>query len=90
MNISLLFITQYYFFVPKEVRLNSTHYLIMKIHNKRELQQVAINHSADIDSKDFMKIYRKCTNKPYSFLTVDATVPANNSLRFIKKLLDSL
>ena len=44
--------------IPKEVRLNSTYYLIMKIHNKRELQQIAINHSADIDYKDFLKIYR--------------------------------
>ena len=48
-NISLVFITQFYFFVPKDVRLNSTHYLIMKINNKRELQNIAINHSADID-----------------------------------------
>ena len=66
-NISLVFITQSYFSVPKEVRLNSTHYVIMKIHYKRELQQIAINHSADIDYKDFMKIYRKCTKDPYSF-----------------------
>ena len=47
------FITQSYFNVPKEVRLNSTHYLIMKIHNKSELQQIAINHSPDIDYNDF-------------------------------------
>ena len=90
MNISLVFITQSYFSVPKEVRLNSTHYLIMKIHNKRELQQIAINHSADVDYKDFMKIYRKCTKEPYSSLTTDTTLPANNSLRFRKNLLDSL
>ena len=49
LNISLVFITQSYFYVPKEVRLNSKHYLIMKIHNKRELQSIAINHSADFD-----------------------------------------
>ena len=65
LNIYLVFITQSYFSVPKEVRLNSTHYLIMKNH-KRELQQIAINHSADIDYKDF-KIYRNCTKEPYSF-----------------------
>ena len=47
--------------------MNSTHYLIMKINNKRELQNIAINHSADIDHKDFMKIYRDCTKEPYSF-----------------------
>ena len=61
LNISLLFITQSYFSVPKEVRLNSTLYLITKIHNKRELQQIAINHSADIDYKDSLNIYRNCT-----------------------------
>ena len=52
LSISLVFITQSYFSVPKEVRLSSTHYLIMKSHNKSELQQIAINHSADIDYKD--------------------------------------
>ena len=56
LNISLVFITQSYFSVPKDVRLNSTHYLIMKINNKRELQNIAINHSADIDYQDFIKI----------------------------------
>ena len=61
LNISLVFITQSYFSVPKEVRLNSTHYLIKKIHNKRGLQNIAINHSADTDYKDFLKIYRNCT-----------------------------
>ena len=45
----------------------------MKIHNKRELQHIAINHSADIDYNDFMNIYRNCTSKPYSFLTIDTT-----------------
>ena len=57
LNISLVFITQSYFSVPKDVRLNSTHYLIMKINNKRELKNIAIDHSADIDYQDFMKIY---------------------------------
>ena len=51
LNISLVFITQSYFSVPKEVRLNSTHYFIMKISNRRELQNIATDHSADIDSK---------------------------------------
>ena len=58
LNISFVFMTQSYFSVPKDVRLNSTHYLIMKINNKRELQNIAINHSADIDYKNFVKIYR--------------------------------
>ena len=56
-----------YFKVPKDVRLNTTHFFIMKIPNKRELQQIALNHSSDIDFKDFIKIYKKCTDKPYSF-----------------------
>ena len=67
LNISFAFIPQSYFSVPKDVRLNSTQYLIMKISNRRELQNIAINHSADIDYKDFVKSYRQCTKKPYSF-----------------------
>ena len=62
----------------------------MKIHSKRKLQQIAINHSGDIDYKDFLKIYRNCTKEPYSFLTIDTTLPAGNPLRFRKRILDSL
>ena len=76
-----------YFSVPKDVRLNSTHYLIMKISNKKELQNIAINHSADIDYKDFMKIYTECTKKQYSFLTIDKTLSASDPLRFRKNIL---
>ena len=61
----------------------------MKIHNKTELQQIAINHAADIDYKDFLKIYRSCTKEPYSFLTIDTTVPANNLMRFRTIFSDS-
>ena len=61
----------------------------MKI-NKRELQNIAIDHSADIDYKDFIKIYRECTRKPFNFLTIDTTLPASNTLRFRKNLSDSL
>ena len=86
-NISIAFITQSYFKMPKDVRLNSTHFFIMKIPNKRELQQVALNHSSDIDFKDFMKIYKKCTAKPYSFLVNDTTLPSNDPLRFRMNLL---
>ena len=60
LNISLVLITQSYFSVPKDFRWNSTHYLIMKINNRKELQNTAINHSADIDYQNFMKIYREC------------------------------
>ena len=82
-----MFITQSYFSIPKGVILNSTHYLMMKIHNKKELQNIVINHSADIDYKDFMKIYRECTKEPYSFLIIDTTIPASDPLRFRKNLL---
>ena len=85
--ISIVFVTQSYFKVPKDVRLNSTHFFIMKIPNKRELQQVALNHSSDIDFKDLMKIYKKCTAKPYSFLVNDTTLPPDDPLRFRKNLL---
>ena len=76
LNISLIFITQSYFSVPKDVRLNSTH-LIMKINNKRELKDIAINDSADIDYQDFIKICKECTKKPYNFLTIDTKLPAS-------------
>ena len=89
LNNSLVFITQSYFFVPKDVRLNSTHYLIMKISNKKELQNIATNHSADIDYKYIVKIYWECTKKIYSFLTIDTTLPASDPLRFKKNWLPS-
>ena len=76
LNISLVFITQSYFSVPKDVRLNSTHYFIMKISNNRELKNIAIHHSADIYYQDFKKIYTVCTKEPYNFLTTDAALPA--------------
>ena len=59
LNISLVFITQSYFAVPKNIRLNSTHYFVMKIPNKRELQQIAFNHSSDTDFKN--NLYKKVT-----------------------------
>ena len=89
-NISLVFITQSYFSVPKYVRLNSTHYFIMKINSKEELQNIAINNSADIDYKDFMKMYRESTKEAYNFLTIDTTLPSSNPLRFRKTLFDTL
>ena len=73
LNISIVFITQLYFKVPKDVKRNSTHFFIIKIPNKRELQQIAINYSSDVDFKDFMKIYKKYTAEPYTFLVNDTT-----------------
>ena len=87
LNISIVFITQSYFKVRKDVRLNSTYIFIMKIPNKRELQQIATNHSSDIDFKDFIKIYKKCITEPYSFLVNDTTLPSDNPLRFRRNLL---
>ena len=87
LNISIVFITQSYFKVPQDVRLNSTHFFIMKITNKREFQQIALNHSSGIDFKDFMKIYKKYTKKPFSFLVNDTILPSDDPLRFRKNLL---
>ena len=87
LNISIVFITQHYFKVPKDVRLNSTHIFIIKTPNKTEFRQIALNHSSDIDIKNFMKIYKKCTAKPYSFLVNDTTLPSDNPLRFRQNLL---
>ena len=81
LDISLVFITQSYFKVPKDVRLNTTHFFISKIPNRRELF-----HSSDISTKDFENIYRKCTAEPYSFFVNDTTLTSNNLLRFRKNI----
>ena len=86
MNISLVFISQSYFKVPKDVRNNSTHFFIMKIPNKREPQKIALNHLSDIVSREFIKIYRKYTNTPYSFLVIDNMLPSDDPLRLRKNL----
>ena len=90
LNISLIFITQSYFSVPKDARLNTTHHFIMKINNRIEFKNIATDHSADINYQDFKKIYRERTKKPYNFLTIDTTLPASDPLRFRKNLFDSL
>ena len=90
LNISLVFITQSYFFVPKDVILNSTHYLIMKINNRKELQNIAINHSVDIGYQNFIRIYKKCSKEPYKFLTIDTALSSSNPLRLRKNLFDTL
>ena len=86
LNISLVFITQSYFKVPKDVRLNTIHFFIMKIPNKRELQQIATNYSSNIDPKEFINIYKKYTDEPYSFLVNDTTLASGNLLRFRKNI----
>ena len=89
LNISLVYITKPYFTVPKIIKLNSTHYFIMKIPKKQELQQIAFNHSSDIDFKDFMNLYKKYCKKKF-FLVIDATLASNNPLRFRKNLLERI
>ena len=86
-NMSIFLISKSYFKMPKDVRLNSTHFFIMKIPNKRELQQIALNHSSDINFKDFMNIYKTCFAEPYSFLVNETTLPSDDPLRFRKNLL---
>ena len=84
LNISIVFITQSYFRTPKDARLNSTHYVIMKIQSRKELQNIAQENSGDIDFKDFLKIYKDYTSEPYSCLIIDTTVPSGNPMRFRK------
>ena len=70
-NISVVFIMQSYFRTPRDARLNSTHYILMKIGNKKELKSIAEENSGHLDFKDFLKIYNYCTKEPYSFMLVD-------------------
>ena len=90
LNISPVFITQTYFSVQKDVRLNCTHFFIIKISNKQELQQIAINHSSDINSIDFMNIDKTCIAKPYSFLVIVTTLRSDNPLRFRGDFLEKI
>ena len=85
LNISIVFIKQSYFKVPKEVRLNTTHFFIMKFN---KFQQIALTDLSDIDFKYFIKIYRKFSAEPYSFLVNDTILPSDNALRFRKNLLE--
>ena len=78
-NVSIVIITQSYFRALKDARINSTHYMLMKISNKKELKKIAEEKSGHLDYKDFLKIYYHCTKEPYSFMTIDtkpaATIP---------------
>ena len=71
-NVSIVFVTQCYFRGLKDVRLSSTHYILMKIGHKKELKSIAEEKSGNLDYKDFLKVYNYCTSKPYSFMTIDA------------------
>ena len=89
-DFSLVFITKSYFSVPKNIRLNSIHYFIMKIPNKQELQQFAFNHSSNIEFQNFRNFYKKCAAKPCSFLVIDCTVLSDNLLHFINNLFEKM
>ena len=86
----LVFITRLYFAAPQNVRLKSSHYFIMKIPKKRGLQQLAFNHSSDIDCGIFIRICRICTNRQYSFLVNDTSPSSDYPLRFRKNLVDEI
>ena len=86
-NVSIVFITQFYFGALKDARLNSTHYIIMKINNKKELKRIAEEKSGHLDYKDFLKMYNYCTEEPYSFTLIDTRPTA--SVTF-KKNIDEL
>ena len=86
-DISIFFITQLHFKVPKDVRLNSTHFLIMTVLSKREIQQMALNHSSDIEFKDFIKIYENVLLDHILFWLM-IQLPSDNSLRSRKNLLN--
>ena len=81
LNISIVFITQSYFTTPKDARLNSTHYIIIKIDNKKELKSIAEENSGHLDFKEFLKIYDYCTKEPYSFMMVDTRPTAHITFR---------
>ena len=88
LNISLVFITQSYFKVPKDVKPNTAHFFIAKIPNEREVQQIALNHSSDISTKDFIKTDKECAAELYYLLVNDITLASDNSLRFRKNLFN--
>ena len=91
LNICMVFITQSYFITPKDARLNSTHYILMKIGNKKELKSIAEENSGHLDFKDFLKIYNYCTNEPYSFMMVDTRPTARVTFKknFDKPLMSA-
>ena len=76
--------------MPKNITLNSTHCFIIKIPNKQEIQQIAFNHSSDIEFKNFMNLYKKCATKPHLYLVIDTTLASENSSRFRKNLLEGI
>ena len=87
LNILFVFISEFYCKVPKTIRLDSTHCLITKITNKRELQLIASNNFSGINFKDFMKLYKSYAKEPYSFSVNNTTLSSDNILQFARNLL---
>ena len=90
LNSPLVFITQSYFWVLKDIRLNTRHFFIMRISNRRELQDVAISHSFDINFDEFKRLSRSYRVDRYSFFVIDTTLPSDNPLHFHKNLLEEV
>ena len=90
LNISFVFITQSYFAFPKNIRLISNNYFVMKISNKIDFQQIAFNQSSDIDFQNFMNLYKKSIAEPYSLLVTDTTLPSDNFSHFRINLLGTI
>ena len=88
LNISLIFITQSYFRTPKDARLNSTHYLLTKIHNKREIRNIAEDNSADLEYSDFLKLYKHFTSKRCCFVITDTTLPSNDPKKYRSNFIE--
>ena len=86
LGISVIFITQSYFRVPKDIRLNCTHYFLMGIPNKKELQQISYNHAVELDFRDFKKLYSRCVQNVHDFMVIDTTLPGNDARKFRRNL----
>ena len=91
LNIAIVFITQSYFRTSKDARLNSSHYILMKMGNKKELKSIAEENSGHLDFKDFLKIHNYCTNEPYSIMMVDTRPTARVTFKknFDKPLMSA-
>ena len=91
-NVSIVFIAQSYFRALKDAGLNSTHYILMKINNKKELKRIAEEKSGHLDYKDFLKMYNYCTSEPYSFMTIDTRPTATILFKknFDKQLINNV
>ena len=88
-KLNISFVTQSYFAVPKNIRLNSTHYFILKIRNKQKLQQISFNHSSDTDFKDFVNLYQNIQQNNI-FSAIVATLASDNILSFINNLSERI